>query len=186
MRKLAKKWAKNPQIGEFLEQLPHKFYDENNVHAFIVEQFRDYGQCLEQTERFLPYIDNWATCDMMAPGVFARHTGELLEPIGRWIASGKTYTVRFGVGMLMRFYLDEAFKPEYPDWVARIRSEEYYVNMMRAWYFATALAKQYEAAAPFLEERRLDAWTHNKAIQKACESNRVPAEQKRYLRELKV
>lgn len=186
VRQLAKKWAKDPQIGEFLAKLPHTYYDENNVHAFIVEQFRDYGECLEQTERFLPYIDNWATCDMMAPKVFARHTGELLEPIRRWLASGETYTVRFGVGMLMRFYLDEAFRPEYPEWVAGIHSEEYYVNMMRAWYFATALAKQTDATLLFLEERRLDAWTHNKAIQKACESNRVTLEQKRYLRELKV
>ena len=186
VRKLAKKWAKDPQIGEFLAQLPHKYYDENNVHAFIVEQFRDYGQCLEQTERFLPYIDNWATCDMMAPKVFARHTEELIEPIRRWISSTETYTIRFGIGMLMRFYLDEAFRPEYPEWVAEIRSEEYYVNMMRAWYFATALAKQYEAVLPFLEGKRLDAWTHNKAIQKARESNRVTAEQKEYLKGLKV
>nr|WP_296438151.1 DNA alkylation repair protein [uncultured Acetatifactor sp.] len=186
VRKLAKKWAKAPQIGEFLAQLPHKYYDENNVHAFIVEQFRDYGQCLEQTERFLPYIDNWATCDMMAPKVFARHTEELIEPIRRWISSTETYTIRFGIGMLMRFYLDEAFRPEYPEWVAEIRSEEYYVNMMRAWYFATALAKQYEAVLPFLEGKRLDAWTHNKAIQKARESNRVTAEQKEYLKGLKV
>lgn len=186
VRTLAKKWAKDPGIGEFLAQLPHKYYDEDNVHAFIVEQFKDYGECLEQTERFLPYIDNWATCDMMAPKVFARHTDKLLEPIRWWISSTETYTVRFGIGMLMRFYLDEAFRPEYPEWVAAIRSEEYYVNMMRAWYFATALAKQYETVVPFLEERRLDAWTHNKAIQKARESNRVTAEQKEYLKGLKV
>lgn len=186
VRKLAKKWAKDPQIGEFLAQLPHKYYDENNVHAFIVERFRDYGECLRQTERFLPYIDNWATCDMMVPDVFASHTEELLEPISRWITSGKTYTVRFGVGMLMRFYLDDGFQAEYPEWVAGIRSEEYYINMMRAWYFATALAKQYEAVVPFLQEKRLDTWTHNKAIQKARESNRITAERKQYLKGLKV
>lgn len=186
VRKLAKKWAKDPQIGEFLAQLPHRYYDENNLHAFIVEQFRDYEECLRQTELFLPYVDNWATCDMMAPKVFAKHTEELLEPIRRWIASGETYTVRFGVGMLMRFYLDEAFRPEYPEWVAGICSEEYYVNMMRAWYFATALAKQYAGTVLFLEEKRLDVWTHNKAIQKACESLRITAEQKLYLRGLKV
>ena len=186
VRKVAKKWAKDPQIGEFLAQLPHRYYDENNLHAFIVEQFRDYEECLRQTELFLPYVDNWATCDMMAPKVFAKHTEELLEPIHRWIASGETYTVRFGVGMLMRFYLDEAFRPEYPEWVAGICSEEYYVNMMRAWYFATALAKQYAGTMLFLEEKRLDVWTHNKAIQKACESLRITAEQKLYLRGLKV
>ncbi len=186
VRKLAKKWAKDPHIEEFLAQLPHKYYDEDNLHAFIIEQLRDYEECLEHTERFLPYIDNWATCDMMAPKVFARHTGELLEPIRRWIASTETYTVRFGIGILMRFYLDEAFQLEYPEWVAEIRSEEYYVNMMRAWYFATALAKQYDEVRPFLEEKRLDAWTHNKAIQKTCESNRITPEQKQYLRSLKV
>lgn len=186
VRKLAKKLAKEPEIGEFLAQLPHRYYDENNIHAFVVEQIKDYEECLAQTERFLPYIDNWATCDMMVPKVFAKYKEELLEPIGRWIASGDTYTIRFGVGMLMRFYLDEDFRPEYPRQVAEICSEEYYVNMMRAWYFATALTKQYEAIIPYFEEQRLDKWTHNKAIQKACESYRVTAEQKSYLRKLKV
>ena len=156
------------------------------MHAFVVEQIRDYGECLTQTERFLPYIDNWATCDMMAPKVFAKHKEELLESVQRWIASTETYTIRYGVGMLMRFYLDEDFRQEYLQWVADISSQEYYVNMMRAWYFATALAKQYEAAIPYLVEKRLDGWTHNKAIQKACESNRVTAQQKKYLRGLKV
>ncbi len=186
LRKLAKKWAKDPAIGEFLAQLPHRYYDENNVHAFVVEQIKDYGECLAQTERFLPYIDNWATCDMMAPKVFDRHREELLEPVGRWIESRDTYTVRYGIGMLMRFYLEEDFRPEYLQRVAEVSSQEYYVNMMRAWYFATALAKQYEAAVICLEEKRLDTWTHNKAIQKACESFRVTAEQKKYLRGLKV
>lgn len=186
VRKLAKKWAKDPEIVEFLAQLPHRYYDENNVHAFVVEQIKDYEVCLAQTERFLPYIDNWATCDMMAPKVFGRHREELLEPICRWMASGDTYTVRYGIGMLMRFYLEEDFKPEYLQWVAEVSSQEYYVNMMRAWYFATALAKQYEAAVVYLEEKRLDAWTHNKAIQKAYESFRVTADQKKVLRGLKV
>lgn len=186
LRKYARKLAKDPQIGDFLAQLPHQYYDENNVHAFVVEQIKDYGECLAQTERFLPYIDNWATCDMMAPKVFAKHKEKLLESVRKWIASSETYTIRYGVGMLMRFYLEEDFRQEYLQWVADIRSEEYYVNMMRAWYFATALAKQYEAVIPYLEEKRLDDWTHNKAIQKACESYRVTAEQKKYLRGLKV
>lgn len=186
LRKYARKLAKDPQIGDFLAQLPHQYYDENNVHAFVVEQIKDYGECLAQTERFLPYIDNWATCDMMAPKAFAKHKEELLESVRRWIASSETYTIRYGVGMLMRFYLEEDFRQEYLQWVADIRSEEYYVNMMRAWYFATALTKQYEAVIPYLEEKRLDDWTHNKAIQKACESYRVTAEQKKYLRGLKV
>lgn len=186
LRKYARKLAKDPQIDDFLAQLPHQYYDENNVHAFVVEQIRDYGECLAQTEHFLPYIDNWATCDMMAPKVFAKHKTELLESVQRWIASSETYTIRYGVGMLMRFYLEEDFRQEYLQWVADIRSEEYYVNMMRAWYFATALAKQYEAVIPYLEEKRLDDWTHNKAIQKACESYRITAQQKKYLRGLKV
>ena len=186
LRRYARKLAKDPQIGDFLAQLPHQYYDENNVHAFVVEQIKDYGECLAQTERFLPYIDNWATCDMMAPKVFAKHKAELLESVRRWIASSETYTIRYGVGMLMRFYLEEDFRQEYLQWVADINSEEYYVNMMRAWYFATALAKQYEAVIPYLEEKRLDGWTHNKAIQKACESYRVTAEQKKYLSGFKV
>lgn len=210
VRRLAKELAKDPEIGEFLAQLPHPYYDENNIHAFVVEQIKDYGECLAQTERFLPHIDNWATCDMMAPRVFAAHKEELLEPIDRWIASPHIYTVRFGIGMLMRYYLDEDFRPEYPRRVAGVCLEEnreragfsredgketapgqaydgsYYVNMMRAWYFATALTRQYEAVIPYLEEQRLDRWTHNKAIQKACESSRVTAEQKEYLRKLKV
>lgn len=186
VRTLAKKWAKDPQIGEFLERLPHSYYDENNLHAFVVEQVKDYEECLALTERFLPYIDNWATCDMMAPKVFARHKKELLESIKKWIVSQEVYTVRFSVGMLMRFFLEEDFKKEYLDWVVGIQSEEYYINMMRAWYFATALAKQYETVLPYIEEKKLDQWTHNKAIQKACESNRMTAAQKKYLRELKV
>lgn len=186
VRKLAKEMAKQPQIGEFLAELPHQYYDEDNLHAFVVEQIRDYEKCLAETERFLPYIDNWATCDMMAPKVFSRYKEELLEPIRRWMASDHTYTIRYGIGMLMRLYLEESFRPEYPEWVAQICSDEYYVNMMRAWYFATALAKQYEVVLPYLENRKLDAWTHNKAIQKACESYRISAEQKQYLKSLKV
>lgn len=186
LRKFAKELAGNPDIGVFLKDLPHTYYEENNVHAFLIEQIKDYETCLAQVERFLPFVDNWATCDMMAPKVFGKHKNELLEAILRWIASDKTYTIRFGVGMLMRFYLDEDFKPEYLGMVAELRSEEYYVNMMIAWYFATALAKQYEAALPYFEERRLDVWTHNKAIQKARESYRITQEQKEYLNTLKI
>lgn len=186
LRKYARKLAKAPEIGAFLTDLPHEYYDENNLHGYIVEQIRDYDTCLQETERFLPYIDNWATCDTMAPKVFAKHTQELLEAVRRWLASEKPYTVRFGIGMLMRFYLDENFEPEYLEMVSRIRSEEYYVNMMIAWYFATALAKQYDTALGYLEEQRLDVWTHNKAIQKACESCRITAQQKDYLRSLKI
>lgn len=185
LRKYAKEMSKDPRIGEFLEAVPHPYYDENNLHGFIIEQYKDYGECLSAVEGFLPCIDNWATCDMLAPRVFGKHTKELLEPVHRWIASEETYTIRFAMNMLMRFYLDEEFQPEYLELVSCVESEEYYVNMMIAWYFATALAKQYDAALPYLEQRRLAPWTHNKTIQKACESYRITAEQKAYLRSLK-
>ena len=147
---------------------------------------KDYGKCIRELNRFLPYVDNWATCDQMSPRVFKKHRAELLDEIRKWIGSAKTYTVRFGIGMLMEHYLDEDFDPAYPEMVAAIRSEEYYVNMMIAWYFATALAKQYEAILPYIENRRLDTWTHNKAIQKAVESYRITPEQKTYLKTLKI
>ncbi len=185
LRKYAKGLVRDPRVSVFLEQLPHQYYDENNVHAFVVEQIQDYRDCLRLAGRFLPYIDNWATCDMFSPKVFAKHKEDLLIHIREWIASGRTYTVRFGIGMLMRYYLEEDFDEEYLALVAGLRSEEYYINMMVAWYFATALAKQYDAALPYLQEERLAVWTHNKAIQKACESYRVAPEQKEDLRRLK-
>lgn len=185
LRKYARELAKNTEVEEFLRDLPHCYYEENNLHGFLLEQIKDYGRCLEEVERFLPFVDNWATCDAMSPKVFQRHVEELLEPIGRWLDSQETYTVRYGIGMLMRYYLDEKFQLEYPRKVAAIRSEEYYVNMMVAWYFATALAKQYEKILPFLERPCLDKWTHNKAVQKACESDRITLEQKSYLRTLR-
>lgn len=186
VRRLAKEIAGDPEIDVFLADLPHQYYEENNLHSFLIERIRDYETCLREVERFLPYIDNWATCDTQSPKVFARHTDELIEPIRRWLASGRTYTVRYGIGMLMKFYLDEKFRPEYLELVSSVRSEEYYVKMMAAWYFATALAKQYEDTVPYLQERRLDVWTHNKTIQKARESRRITAEQKAYLKALAV
>ena len=176
---------KRGNISPFLEALPHRYFDENQLHAFLLSELKDYGRCLEEVCRFLPYIDNWATCDQLSPKVFARHRGELIEEIRKWIRSGQTYTVRFGIGMLMQHFLDDGFDPVYPEMTVSIRSDEYYVNMMIAWYFATALAKQYEAVLPFLEEKRLAPWTHNKAIQKALESYRIKPEQKAYLRSLK-
>lgn len=186
LRKYAKEAAKKTEIQEFLAALPHKYYDENNLHGFVIEQVRDFDKCLEAVEAFLPYIDNWATCDMLSPKVFGKYTEKLLPAVRRWLVSGETYTIRYGVNMLMRFYLDEQFQPEYLELAAAIRSEEYYVKMVIAWYFATALAKQYDATLPFLEQKRLEAWTHNKAIQKARESYRITAEQKEYLKSLKV
>jgi 3-methyladenine DNA glycosylase AlkD len=178
--------GRRDDIGDFLNELPHAFFDENQLHAFIISGMKDYEGCLKEVERFLTYVDNWATCDQLSPKVFRKYKNELLEPIHRWIESGRTYTIRFGVGMLMEHFLDEEFDPEYPEMVAGIRSDEYYVNMMIAWYFATALAKQYEAVLPYIEEHRLDTWTHNKTIQKAIESYRISPERKEYLRSMKA
>ena len=185
LRKMAKELAQSQEIGVFLENLPHKFFEENQLHAFIVSGMKDYRECLGALNRFLPYVDNWATCDQMSPRVFKKHRPELMESIRGWLGSAETYTIRFGIGMLMEHYLDEDYNPACPEMVAAVRSEEYYVNMMIAWYFATALAKQYEAVLPFITEHRLDTWTHNKAIQKAIESFRITPEQKEYLKSLK-
>ena len=186
LRKLAKQMLKREDIGEFLRDLPHRYFDEDQLHAFIVSGIKEYGKCMEELVRFLPFVDNWATCDQMSPGVFKKHKPELLAEIREWLGSEHTYTVRFGIGMLMQHFLDEDFDPAYPELVAGVHSEEYYVNMMIAWYFATALAKQYNAVLPFIEGRRLDPWTHNKTIQKAVESYRISDEQKEYLKSLKV
>ena len=186
LRKLAKQLADTPEAEAFLQELPHFYCEENALHAFLLEPVRDYGTALAATERFLPYVDNWAVCDCFSPKVFAQHKPELLPAIRRWLGSDQVYTVRYGIGMLMRYYLDDAFRPEYLAWVAAVHSEEYYVNMMRAWYFATALAKQPAAALPWLTDKRLDVWTHNKTIQKAVESRRIPPEQKQALRALRI
>ena len=164
LRAMAKRVVKRKDVDAFLDDLPHSYFDENQLHAFIVSELRDYEACLQEVERFLPYVDNWATCDQMSPRVFKKHRAELLDPIKRWLSSDATYTVR----------------------LAAVRSEEYYVRMMVAWYFATALAKQYDATISCLEERRLEPWVHNKTIQKAIESRRSSPETKDYLRELKV
>ena len=186
LRKFAKEYAKSEDAGEFIKILPHDYYEENNLHGFLIEGIKDYEECIRALDIFLPYVDNWATCDIIAPKVFKKHLPELEHKIWEWMASGHTYTVRYGIGMLMRFYLDEAFQKEYLTRVTQVQSEEYYVKMMAAWYFATALAKQYETTLPFIEERRLEKWTHNKAIQKAIESSRITQEQKRYLKTLKI
>ena len=166
LRKYAKLLVKRDDVGEFLSVLPHKYFEENQLHAFILAEIKNFELCLEEVKKFLPYIDNWATCDQLSPKVFKKYRKELLAHIREWIKSDKTYTVRFGIGMLMEHFLDEDFAPVYPEMVTEIRSEEYYINMMTAWYFATALAKQYEQVLPFIENKKLDDWTHNKAIQK--------------------
>ena len=185
LRKLAKELAKREDIREFLNDLPHQYFDENQLHAFILSGEKDFEKCMEDLERFLPYVDNWATCDQTSPKVFRKHRKELLESINRWIESEHTYTVRFAIKMLMEHFLDEDFDPIYPEMVATVRSEEYYIRMMIAWYFATALAKRYDAVLPYLKQEKLDVWTHNKAIQKAVESYRITEEQKIYLKSLK-
>ena len=186
LRKLAKEFYGTPQAEEFLRILPHEYYEENNLHAFLIEKIRDYDTALAETERFLPYIDNWATCDCFCPRIFAKHKAELLKSVCGWLKSDRLYTVRYAIGMLMRYYLDEAFRPEFLAWVAGVQSEEYYINMMRAWYFATALAKQPDSAFIWLTERRLDVRTHNKTIQKAVESYRISAEMKQQLRGMRI
>ena len=185
LRKLAKTLRGSGEAEEFLKALPHDFFEENNLHAFLLCEMKDFDACVQAVEDFLPYVDNWATCDQMSPGVFRKNKQALLPYIRCWIASERCYTRRFGTGMLMSHFLDEDFREEYLRLVSDKRSEEYYVNMMIAWYFATALAKQYEAALPYLENRRLDPWVHNKTIQKALESFRVSDEQKKLLRTLK-
>ena len=186
LRKYAKDLAKTEGIEDFLKDLPHEYYEENNLHGFLIEGIKDYDTCLAQVDRFLPYVDNWATCDMMRPKVFKKNPKALLPKIEIWLASGETYMVRYGIGMLMTYFLDEYFDVKYVEKVAAIVSEEYYIKMMVAWYFATALAKQWDTVIPFMEEKRLEKWTHNKAIQKAIESYRITPEQKAYLRGLKI
>ncbi len=186
LRSYAKTLLKETDVSPFLCALPHTYFDENQLHAFLLCEMKDFARCMDEVNRFLPYVDNWATCDQMSPKVFKKHRAELRAQIPAWLGSNKTYTVRFGIGMLMQHFLDEDFDHAFPETVAGIRSEEYYVNMMIAWYFATALAKQYDAVLPFLERRRLEPWTHNKAIQKALESFRITPEQKAYLKGLKI
>lgn len=185
LRKYAKQVIKSGDAAEFINELPHEYFDENQLHAFIISEMKDYEKCIAEVNRFLSYVDNWATCDQLSPKVFKKHKEELLREIRKWIRSEETYTIRFGIGMLMQHFLDEDFKAEYPEMVAAVKSEEYYVNMMIAWYFATALAKQYDEVVSFIQNNRLDKWTHNKAIQKSVESNRISPERKEYLKSLK-
>ena len=186
LRAYAKKFGKTEEAKQFLEILPHQYYEENNLHGLLIDQMKDYELCIEELIRFLPYINNWATCDILSVKAVKGHVDSYIKNIYQWLESDYTYTIRFGINMLMRYYLEEEFKIEYPEKVAAIRSEEYYVNMVRAWYFATALAKKYDQVLPFLEEQKMDVWTHNKTIQKAIESYRITLEQKEYLRTLKI
>lgn len=184
LRAYARELAKQ-DVSAFLEDLPHRYYDENCLHAFLIEQIKDFDQCMTALERFLPYIDNWATCDLLSPKVFRKHPDAVYAACLRWLGSDRVYTVRFGIVTLMKWFLDADFRPDLLEKTAALRTEEYYINMAVAWLFAEALAKQYDAALPYLLENRLDVWTHNKAIQKAVESRRISDETKVYLKTLK-
>lgn len=186
LRKYAKELKQTTDVEPFLKVLPHTYYEENNLHALLLESVEDYHTAIEAVNVFLPFINNWATCDMLSPKVFGKHREELLSEIDLWLNVSQTYTVRFGLGMLMRYYLDDLFSEDYLACAAKIKSNEYYINMMIAWYFATALAKQYTAAIPYLEQKRLVPWVHNKTIQKAIESYRIDEQTKKYLRTLKI
>lgn len=187
LRKFAKELYKSKDYADFFNDFPHKYYDEMNLHGFILSEIKDYDSVINELNRFLPYVNNWATCDLLSPKkAFSKNKDRLIKEIKNWLKSDEIYTVRFGMEMIMTFYLDDDFDPSYLDLVASVKSEEYYVNMMIAWFFATALAKQYEATVPFVENKILDRWTHNKTIQKARESNRISPEIKEYLKTLKV
>lgn len=186
IKKLAKELAKTPQAEEFCAALPHRYYEENNLHGLLAAEIRQPEQLFAELERFLPFVDNWATCDSIRPVLFKKHPAQLMDKIKHWLCSEHPYTVRFGLEMLMTYYLDETFEPWQLELAASVKREEYYVRMMQAWYFATALAKQWDAALPYIENRRLGVWVHNKTIQKSAESFRVPPEHKEILKKLKI
>lgn len=185
LRKLARELRGSAEAQEFMAALPHEYYDENCLHGLLINDIKDFGATVSALDAFLPYVDNWAVCDLISPRSFKSRPPELAAHVHRWLDSSHSYTVRFGIGVLMSFYLDEGFEPAQLEAVAERCCEEYYVNMMVAWYFATALAKQPEAALPYIENRRLSRWTHNKAIQKSIESRRIPDETKTYLKTLR-
>ncbi|MDD6102052.1 MAG: DNA alkylation repair protein [Clostridiales bacterium] len=185
LRNFAKQIKNTDEAEHFIGVLPHKYYDEYNLHCLLISGIKDYDAAVKEVDRLLPYIDNWATCDMFSPVIFKKNTDKLLFKINEWIKSDRTYTVRFAIGCLMAYYLDDKFDVEYPEMVANVKSEEYYINMMIAWYFATALAKQYDAVISYIEEGRLSGWIHRMTIRKACESYRVSDERKKYLKSLR-
>lgn len=185
LRSFAKKLIKEDNYKEFLEELPHKYFEENQLHSFIISEIKDYDICISYINKFLPYINNWATCDQLSPKVFKKNKEKLIKEIKVWIKSKEVYTIRFGIGMLMSYFLDEDFNESYLETISKIKSKEYYINMMIAWYYATALAKQYDSTIKYLENNKLDIWVHNKTIQKAIESYRITDSQKEYLRNLK-
>ena len=185
LRKLAKSYINDDECDEFLNHLPHRYYDENMLHGILISEIKNFDRCVEELEKFLPFVDNWAVCDTTAPKVFRRNREKLMKYIEKWSSSKETYTCRFAIEMLMTHFLDDDFREAYLEIPAEIISEEYYVNMMVAWFFATALAKQWDKTISYIEENRLGQWVHNKTIQKARESYRITEEQKEYLKSLK-
>ena len=185
LRRIAKEIRGTEEAEAFLAELPHRYYEENQVHFFLIAMIRDFDECVKAVEIFLPYVDCWPVCDQSSPKVFSKNHEKLLPMIQRWMGSEHVYTVRFGIRMLMNEFLGEDFSPAYLEWVARVPGQDYYIRMMVAWYFATALAKQYEESVIYIKDRRLDPWTHKKAIQKAIESFRVSDEHKQYLKTLR-
>jgi len=184
---ILRRYAKSMEnYNEFLKDLPHRYFEENNLHAFLIEREKDFDKCIDLLNVFLPYVDNWATCDSMKPKVLKDHPCKLMEHIKRWISSKDVYAVRYGINLLMSFYLENHFDPQHMEMVVKIKSDQYYINMMRAWYFATALAKQYDFAVTVLQNFTMDEWTHNKTIQKAIESYRIDKDKKEYLKTLKI
>lgn len=186
LRKYATDLSKTEEGKNFLKILPHKYYDEYNLHGFLIEKCKDFDEAIRLIEEFLPYIDNWATCDIVSPKVLKKNLPELLKRIENWVASRHPWTVRFGIGLLMRYFLDENFDIRFPKMLSKIKSDEYYVKMMIAWYFATALAKQPDRIMPYFEKQILEPWVHNKAIQKSLESFRIKEETKVLLRKMRV
>lgn len=186
LRRLARQLRGTPGAADFMAALPHRFFEENQVHAGLIMQEKDFDACLALVNNFLPYVDNWATCDQLSPKALQTDLPRLMDSIRAWLASDHPYTVRFGVNCLMQWYLGDAFDPSVLEMVAMLQHEDYYVRMGAAWYFATALALQYDAALPYIEQRRLEPWTHNKAIQKAIESRRITPAQKDALRAMKI
>ena len=186
IRKLAKKYKNDDSVNEFLKELPHKYYDENLLHGLIISEIKDYDRCIEEVEMFLPYVDNWAVCDTMSPKIFAKNKDKLIIIIKKWIKSSELYTCRFGIRMLMNHFLKEDYKKEYLELPAAIHTDEYYLKMMIAWFYATALAYRWDDTIKYLDEKKLDKWTHNKTIQKAIESYRITDSQKDYLRKIKL
>ena len=185
LRKLARELSGTAEASAFLRELPHFYLEENHLHGFLLERIKDYDACVAALDAFLPFVDNWATSDCIGPACFRRNHMRLIGDARRWLESDRLYAKRFAIRMLMNHFLDADFRPEYLARVAAIRTEEYYLGMMQAWYFATALAKQYEAALPYIEQGRLEPRTHNKAIQKAVESRRVSEARKAYLKTLR-